>query len=366
MAKRPASLEYATQWQLIWHRFRKHRLARIGLIVLGIMYVTAIFADFVVPYGRDTRFRGTDSAPPTRIRIRDEEGRLHAPFVYGLERTRDPDTLRTTYASDTMVKARVRLFARGVEYKLLGIIPTSIHLFGTDNPEVPVFLFGSDQLSRDLFSRVIIASRISLFIGLGGVFVSFVLGCILGGISGYVGGIVDAAIQRLIDFLRSIPTLPLWIVLSAAIPRHWSVEGTYFAITIVLAMVEWTKLARVVRGKILSLREEEFVTAARIAGVRQRTIIVRHLLPNFMSHLIVALTLQIPRMILGETALSFLGIGMQSPAVSWGVLLQAAQNIQAIVYHPWKLIPVLFVILTVLMFNFVGDGLRDAADPYRR
>ena len=364
MARRQFSREYATQSQLMWRAFRKHQLARIGLVVLAVMYFVAIFSDFFAPYGAHERFRSKDEAPPTLIHVWSQDGGLQAPFVYHMERTRDVETYRVTYERDPSRKTRVRFFVQGEEYMLLGVFRMRIHLFGTGNPEIPIFLFGADTLGRDLFSRIIIASRMSLFIGFGGVFVSFLLGCIFGGISGYLGGLTDSIIQRLIDVLRSIPTLPVWIVLSAAIPTTWTVPQTYFAITIVLAVVGWTSLARVVRGKLLALREEEYVMAAQLAGVKQGAIIARHLLPNFLSHLVVTLTLQIPGMILGETALSFLGLGMQAPAVSWGVLLQQAQNTGAIAHTPWLLLPVLFVIVTVLMFNFVGDGLRDAADPY--
>jgi peptide/nickel transport system permease protein len=260
---------------------------------------------------------------------------------------------------------RVRFFVHGEPYKMWGLLKGDLHLFGVEGP-VPLFLFGSDTMGRDIFSRIIYGARISLSIGLVGVFLSFVLGVIIGSISGYFGGVLDTIIQRIIEFLISIPSLPLWMVLSGVLPRDWSTIKTYFAITILLSVVGWCGLARVVRGKLLSLREEDFVNAARAAGATQGRIILRHLLPGFTSYLIVNITLSIPSMILGETSLSFLGLGLQPPAVSWGVLLQDAQNFVAVAHHPWQLIPVIFVVLTVLLFSFMGDGLRDAADPYTR
>jgi peptide/nickel transport system permease protein len=257
----------------------------------------------------------------------------------------------------------VRFFVRGNSYKVWNLFRTDVHLFGVENGYI--FLFGTDTLGMDLFSRTIYGARISMSIGLVGVFFTFLLGLIIGGISGYFGGVIDSTIQRSIDLLISIPTIPLWMALAAALPRDWPVVRTYFMITVILSVIGWGSLARVVRGKLLSLREEDFVMAARLAGATEGVIIARHLLPSFASYIIVSITLSIPSMILGETALSFLGLGMQPPAVSWGVLLKDAQNIVAIAHHPWQLIPCLFVIVTVLMFNFIGDGLRDAADPYR-
>ncbi len=358
--------DYLSQGKLIWLRFRKHTLAKIGLIVLSVLYLTAIFGDFFAPYTSQERFRGYKDAPPTTIHFLDENGKFQGPFIYPVEKTRDPDTRRVQYVEITDQPYALRLFVRTEPYKFLGLFNTDLHFFGVEqnDADAQIWLFGTDSLSRDLFSRVIIGARVSLFIGLGGVFLSFLLGCLIGGISGYLGGIVDGMIQRVIDLLISIPTLPLWMALSAAVPRDWSVTQTYFAITIVLSIVGWTGLARVVRGKLLSLREMDFVTAAKISGSSNLKIIAAHLLPNFMSHLIVSITLSIPGMILGETALSFIGMGMQEPGVSWGVLLQDATDLVSLAHHPWKLIPTIFVIITVLMYNFVGDGLRDAADPY--
>lgn len=349
--------------RLMWRRFKRHRLARVALYVLGFFYVIAIFADFFAPYNSDTRFRGIQNAPPSTIHFIDDTGNLRAPFVYARDRTRDPQTFRPIFTEITDTPYTVRFFVRGDRYKFLGFIESDLHFFGTEEG-VPINLFGTDDVSRDLFSRVIHGARISLFIGFGGVFLSFILGCVIGGISGYLGGRVDELIQRLIDLLISIPTLPLWMALTAAIPRNWSVTQTYFALTLVLSAVGWMGLARVVRGKLLSMRELDFVTASKLAGGGDLYVITRHLLPNFASHLIVTITLAIPGMILGETALSFIGLGMQDPAVSWGVLLQETLNFTAIAQQPWKLIPAVFVVITILMFNYVGDGLRDAADPY--
>jgi peptide/nickel transport system permease protein len=355
----------ASQWQLMWIKFRKHRLAIIGSTVLVLLYVSAIFCQFLAPYDIYRRHSGYIFAPPQRIRFFDREGRLRwRPFVYGLKGEMDPDTWRRTFQEDTSEIYPIRFFVRGDEYKFWNLFKTSIHLFGVDEPGV-VFLFGTDDLARCLFSRNLHAARTSLSVGLIGVFVSFILGATLGGISGYYGGGPDMLIQRAIEFLLSIPRIPLWMALAAALPADWPVVRVYFGITIVLSVLGWPQLARVVRGKLLELREEDFVIAARIAGASDGYIIARHLLPRFASYLIVSLTLAIPSMILGETSLSFLGVGLRPPAVSWGVLLHEGQNVQSIAHHPWLLITGLFIIVTVLAFNFLGDGLRDAADPYR-
>jgi len=300
-------------------------------------------------------------APPTRIHFF-ADGQLHRPFIYEVTSELDLKTFLTIYTEDESTRYPIRFFAPGEPYKLWGLIPMDRHLFTTDGP--PIFLFGTDRLGRDIFTRTIYGARISLTIGLVGVSLSFILGLIIGGISGYFGGAVDMVIQRTIEFILSIPAIPLWMALSAALPADWPVVQTYFFITIILSLMSWGTLARQVRGKLLSLREEDYVVSARLVGSNEARIMAIHLFPSFTSHLIVTLTLMIPGMILGETALSFLGLGMQPPAVSWGVLLQDAQNVITIAHHPWKMIPCLFVIVTVLMYNFLGDGLRDAADPY--
>ncbi len=304
------------------------------------------------------------NVPPTKIHIIDR-GILHVrPFVYGLQSARNPETNRKTYKEDLSARYPVYFFVKGESYKLWGIFPTDIHLFGTGE-EAPVFIFGTDSMGRGLFSRILHGSRISLSIGFVGVFISLVLGILIGGISGYFGGTIDNLIQRLTEVLRSFPTIPLWMALSAAIPPKIPVVQVYLYITIILSFIGWTSLARKVRSKFMALREEDYVMAAVVAGVSDARIIAAHLVPGFMSYIIVDMTLAIPNMIIAETSLSFFGLGIRSPATSWGVLLQEAQQIQNVALYPWLLIPLLFVVVTVPAFNFLRDGLRDAADPYK-
>ena len=348
----------------MWSKFRRHRLAIVGAGVLGLFYLGALFCEFVSPYVPLQRNADFIFAPPQRIHFHDGS-RFHLrPFVYEFRQVLNEETFRWEYLRDTTTRYPVRLFHRGDEYRFWRLFRTDLHLFGVDAPGT-IYLLGTDELGRDVLTRVLYASRISLSVGLGGVLISFLLGCLLGGISGFYSGKVDTIIQRVIEFLRSIPTIPLWMGLAAALPAHWSAIKVYFGITLVLSIVGWTGLARVVRGKLLELRGEDFVTAARVAGAPEHRIITRHLLPSFSSYLIVNITLDIPGMILGETALSFLGLGLRPPVVSWGVLLKAAQNVRTVAQQPWLLVPALFVIVAVLAFNFLGDGLHDAADPYK-
>ena len=353
----------AGQWRLTWWRFKRHRVAVIALAGLILAYLGALFANFFAPYGSAQRFDGQEDAPPTRIHLV-HEGQLRFPFVYERDRQYDSRAFERSYVEDESEPYPIRLLGRGEPYRLFGLIETDRHLFTTGEDAPPVMVFGADRLGRDIFSRVVYGAQVSLSIGLAGVVSGFVLGVVIGAISGYFGGLVDTVIQRIIEFILSLPTIPLWMALSAALPRDWSVVRTYFFISLILALVSWCTLAREVRGKLLAMRDEDFVVAARLAGASRTRIMGVHLVPSFASHLIVTVTLAIPAMILGETALSFLGIGMQAPAVSWGVLLQDAQHVVAIAQYPWQMIPALFVIGTVLMFNFAGDGLRDAADPY--
>ncbi|MFP4511197.1 MAG: ABC transporter permease [Spirochaetaceae bacterium] len=358
--------ESLSQTQLIVRRFRRHKLAMFGLTVLIIFYTVAILAEFVAPMEPRER-TGHQHAPPQRVRFVDLEGEFSfRPFVYGYQSVLDTDTFQRVYEPNPEQKWDIRFFTRRHEYRLLGLIPTDIHLFAVVEPEAYLVLLGTDDLGRDLFSRIIYASRISLSIGLIGVFLSLVFGLALGSLSGLTGGLIDDLIQRFIELIMSIPTLPLWMALSAAIPTWWGQTERYVAITIILSFMGWTGVARVVRGKFISLREEEFVLAAYASGVTKPRVVVRHLIPAFMSYVIVHLTLAIPGMILGETALSFLGLGLRRPAISWGVLLQQSQSISAVVNYPWLLTPGLVVVVAVLCFNFVGDGLRDAADPYSK
>jgi peptide/nickel transport system permease protein len=351
----------ASQRQLIWRKFRKHKLAVLSCWLLVLLYASAIFADFIAPYeitGR-TSYR---YSPPQTLHLKSPG--YFGLHVYGYEKYNDPKTLRIMYRLDEKQILPVKFFLLGPEYKLFGLIPSSLHLFGVTDGTV--FLFGTDELGRDVFSRVFAALRISLFIGLVGVTLSFVIGVVLGGISGYLGGTVDMIIQRLIDFILSIPTIPLWMALSAALPPHWPSTQVFFGITIILSLIGWSGVARIVRGKFMELREEDFVTAAVVGGATNGRIIFRHLVPAFASYLIVQLSLSVPEMILGETALSYLGLGIRSPAVSLGTLLIDAQNIRTVALYPWLLIPAVFLIAIVLAFNFLGDGLRDSADPYKQ
>lgn len=354
----------ATQLQLTWWRFRRHKLAVISLVIIVLFYLVAIFADFLAttdPHATDAR---RSFIPPQAIHFFDEEG--FNPHVFGLRGVRNPRTFQLSYQPDPSRKVPVRMFVRGYTYNFLGLFETNIHLFGVKDPGPGdgLFLLGTDQLGRDLYSRMIVATRVSLTIGLAGVILSLFLGVLLGGLSGLYGGWVDLVIQRIIEVLRSVPTIPLWMGLAAALPRTWSVLEVYFAITVIISLIGWTDLARVVRGRFLALREEDFVVAAELSGASQGRIIFRHMLPSFASHVIAATSLALPAMIISETSLSFLGLGLRPPAVSWGILLQDAQNIQVLAGAPWLLLAAVPVTLVILAFNFLGDGLRDAADPY--
>lgn len=357
-------ISVATQWQLMWWRFRRHRLAMIGAVVVAFFYAVALSADFLAYADPEASDAQRSLMPPRGIQWFDE-GRFR-PHVYGVVGVRDPRTFKRVYTVDPSQKIPVVFFAHGFPYKFLGLIQTDRHLIGVQDakPEEVLAILGSDTLGRDLWSRLMYGTRTSMFIGLAGVSLSLLLGIVLGGLSGYYGGGLDTFIQRLIEVLRSIPTIPLWMGLAAALPRDWPITRVYFAITLIISLIGWTELARVVRGRFLSLREEDFVMAAKLAGCSQMRIIFRHMVPSFLSHIIAATTLAIPAMIISETSLSFLGLGLRPPAISWGTLLQDAQNIQTLAISPWLLLPTGAVITVILALNFLGDGLRDAADPY--
>ncbi len=362
------SSEVASQWKLMWWKFRRHKLAMAGAVMTILIYLVALFADFLAPFASDRYIARYTYAPPQRLKfiVHTDEGRKFQPHVNGYRTEVDPVALRRTYVLDESKIIPVGFFVKGHPYKLFGLFETDRHLIGPLNPKDPMFLLGSDRMGRDLFSRIILGTRVSMTIGLVGVTISLFLGILLGGISGLFGGVVDNFIQRLTEFLRAMPQIPLWMSLAAAIPLSVPPLTVYFLITIILSFIGWTGLAREVRGKFLSLKTEDFVIAARLDGASELRIIMRHMVPSYLSHIIASVTLSIPAMILSETSLSFLGVGLRPPVVSWGVLLQEAQNVRSVATAPWLLLPGVGVILAVLSLNFLGDGLRDAADPYSR
>ena len=353
----------ASQWKLMWWKFKRHRVAVVSGVILLLMYGSTLVTEILVPYNLHTRNTSFIYAPPQQVHLF-HDGRFTGPFVYEQKKTLNMETLRRDYVEDQSRPHPLRFFCSGDPYEFWGLIEMSFHLVCPE-AGATLFLLGTDRLGRDVLSRVFYGARISLTIGLIGIVISFALGLLFGGLAGYFGGWVDNAIQRAIEIIRSFPELPLWMALSAVLPVTWSPILIYFGITGILAMLDWTGLARAVRSKLLALREEDYATAARLMGAKPQRIITRHLLPGFMSHLIATATLSIPGMILGETALSFLGIGLRPPITSWGVLLNEAQNINVVALYPWLLMPVVPVIIVILAFNFFGDGLRDAADPYR-
>lgn len=361
-------LAVASQAQLTWWAFRRHRLAMVSLWVIGLLYLLVAFAGLIAPMDPTDAERRAVYHPPQAIHLidRDEAGgwRL-APHVLAMTRERDPETLAITYR-DAGEKVYLRLFGKGDPYRFWGLWETDLKLLAAREPGERFYLIGADRLGRDMASRVIHGTRISLSIGLVGVAISLVLGVVLGGVSGYYGGRIDTVIQRLIEFVLSLPTIPIWLALAASLPPSWPIYKQYLFITVIVSLVGWTELGRVVRGRFLAMRDEEFVIAARLDGAREVRIILRHMLPLLTSHIIASLTLAVPLMILAETALSFLGLGLTTPAISWGVLLREAQNVLTISEAPWLLSPSVMVVVSVLAFNFLGDGLRDAADPYGR
>ena len=359
--------EHASQWRLMWWAFRRHKLAMIGGIIVLLFYLTALFCEFLAPFSPNSTSSRDVFHPPQMLRIfyTDAEGnRAFGLNVQAMTQKRDPFTLKTTFEPDPDKRIFISFLARGEPYKLWGLIPMERHLFTASDPNERFFLLGADRLGRDMLSRIISGTRVSMTIGLVGVALSLILGVTLGGISGYFGGRVDAIIQRFVELILALPTIPIWLGLSASLPQDWSPLTRYFAITAILSLVGWTELARVVRGRFLALRTEDFVIAARLDGASRKRVILRHMVPSMASHIIASVTLAIPLMIIAETSLSFLGLGLQPPLISWGVLLREAQNVQSISQAPWLFAPGAAVVLAVLSLNFLGDGIRDAADPY--
>ncbi len=355
----------ASQWTLIWWRFRRHRAAMLASVLLGLMALAGMFAEFVAPYGPVTRDASYIEGPPQIPMFCDENGCSIFPFVNGTKTERDPVTLRAKSVPDPSVRYYLQFFVAGEEVKVLGFIPTNRHLVGlSPERDQKIHFWGTDDLGRDVFSRTIYATRTSLSIGVLGVLISFVLALTIGGVAGYFGGLIDNVIQRVTEVIRVVPIIPLYMGLAAAMPKEWSTTQVYFAMTLILGLFGWPTLARRIRSQLLSIRNEDYVVAARLAGARAKRVIAQHMLPSFTSFIIVDLVISFPYMILSETALSFVGLGLRPPSVSWGVLLQQAQSVRAIEQTPWLFIPAIFVVVAVLAFTVIGDGLRDAADPY--
>jgi len=363
LTKEQETVYLASQWRLMWWKFKRHKLAMVSAIFLGLLYFMVLIAEFLSPYNYQSRHIDYIYAPPQAIHFF-HEGRFEGPFVYGTTFNLNMENLKREYTVDKTDIQHLRFFCQGDNYEFWGLFQANWHLLCPAEGG-HAFLLGTDKLGHDVLSRIIYGARISLTIGLVGVAVSIILGVVLGGIAGYYGGWIDLFVQRLIEVLQSLPSIPLWLVIGALVPITWSALAVYFFIIVILGLIEWTGLARSVRSKLLSLREEDYVLAAQLMGAGGSRIVSRHLIPGFTSHLIASATLAIPSMILGETALSFLGLGLREPIVSWGVLLTQAQNINAVALYPWLMLPVVPVILVVLAFNFLGDGLRDAADPYK-
>jgi peptide/nickel transport system permease protein len=364
----PAAIAVAGQWSLIWHKFARNKIAVVAGVLILCYYLVGLFAEFLAPALPEASRPQYTYAPPQGIAFfveGEDGGREWLPHVKGYAVEVDPVALRRTFVVDPEKVIPIGFFVRGPEYKMWGLFTTDLHFFGPLNPADPVYLLGTDKLGRDLLSRLIYGTRVSMSIGLIGVAMSLTIGVVLGSLSGFYGGWVDLAIQRLIEVISAMPTIPLWLGLAAAVPLTWSPLKVYFVITLIVSLLAWTGLAREVRGRFFSLRGEDFVTAARLDGSTERRVIFRHILPSLTSHILAVVTLAIPTMIVAETALSFLGVGLKPPVVSYGVLLQDAQNVRTIATAPWLLVwPSLAVVFAVLSFNFLGDGMRDAADPY--
>ncbi|SCW45842.1 peptide/nickel transport system permease protein [Rhizobium mongolense subsp. loessense] len=363
MAAASSRIHLASQKQLMWWKFKQHRLALASGIFLLVVYLMIVVVEFLAPYGLHTRNVDYIHSPPQRVHLFDK-GEFVGPFVYGRTMQLDLDTLRRVYTDNPNDVQPIRFFCRGDSYKFWGLVQSDLHLVCPAQGG-QMYLLGTDRLGRDVLSRILYGARISLTIGLIGIAISFVLGIVIGGLAGYWGGVFDLIVQRVIEVLQSLPSLPLWMALAAIMPVTWSPIVIYFGITVILGIIDWTGLARAVRSKLLALREEDYVQAAQLMGASTPRIIARHLVPGFMSHLIASATISIPGMILGETALSFLGLGLRPPITSWGILLTEAKSVSVIAFYPWLLFPIIPVVLVILAFNFLGDGLRDAADPYK-